>query len=757
MDWDTELAGVRIILLVENSVRFYSSYLPMLYREVMEQTQALMADGVNARQRLRRMKGASEDPSGRDVRAGLGALRETSGLHPRDHQRRALHAERGHADPQAGIEFVRRVKELDPDMPALHPVLRPRPARQDAQEIGAAFVDKHSPTLLEELRRFMRTSLGFGDFVFVLPDGTEVARVPDLAEMARALRTVPEESLLLPRLAEPLLQLVHGADGVRSWPRGCGRCGSRSSRSTEELRAYLIECFSQLRSDTRRGVVVEFSRADFDEAERLRDGSAADRWGARGADSASSTRCFSQVEKPGIAEGVRIFVPPVGRHRHRGLRPISPRERPAGIRPLRRAGRGDQRRRSCRRSFPDDHGRPAGAGGPDPLPAGGPLVEPARGLARPAVRRDLPHLHAAQQPRGPPRGACGTSAPRSSSSTPRPSLRNAKAYLRHTPYRSEEEKMAVVIQKLVGRAHGAHFYPDFAGVARSYNYYPVMDLKAEDGIAVVALGFGKTVVEGGRSIRFSPGRAGECCRSSRARRRSCENAQSGVLCLEPGAIRAIRRWPSGGRAREARPGCRGGGRDARRRGLRLVAGQRRRLRRDLPARDPAGHLRPDAEERLLSASRDLCAASARRQRAMSCPVEIEFAVNLRARTGGRRSSPSCRSGRWWSGRRRTSTRRCREPTASQILCLSPQALGHGRIRDIRDVVYVRPDAFDRARRRHRGRGRRDQRAADPGERPYLLIGPGRWGTSDPLARNSGRVAADHGARAIVETDLETCR
>src|SRR3989304_2102405 len=83
--------------------------------------------------------------------------------------------------------------------------------------------------------------------------------------------------------------------------------------------------------------------------------------------------------------------------------------------------------------------------------------------------------------------------------------RNAKAYLANTPHRPEEEKMAVVMQRLVGRPHGPWFYPAFAGVACSRNYYPVLGLKATEGLATVALGFGKTVVEGGKAVRFSPG------------------------------------------------------------------------------------------------------------------------------------------------------------------------------------------------------------------------------------------------------------
>jgi DNA-binding NarL/FixJ family response regulator len=747
VDWDTRAAGVRVILLVENSVRFYSSYLPMLYREVMEQTRALMADGVNARQRLRRMKGRPKV-----------LLAETfeQGWEIYDRHRRHLlgvisdarFKRAGHTDPRAGIEFVRRVKEQDPDMPALIQS-SDQALAETARAIAAAFVYKHSPTLLEELRRFMRTSLGFGDFVFGLPDGTEVARVRDLAEMARTLRTVPAESLVFHAsrnhfsnwcMARTEFQLAARMRPVRvsEFPDG------------EGLRAYLLGAFEQLRTDTRRGVVVDFSRADLEELggfARIGAGSMGGKGRGLGFINGFLTR------QPEQTEGVRVVVPPaivlgteVFDHflsendlRAFALSDVSDEEIDAAF---------------LRAQLP-----------PTVL---GDLAALADRVRHPLAVRSSSLLEDSHDQ--PFAGVYRTCMVPNSSLSAEGRLRdlcaaiklvyastfsqNAKAYLQRTPYRSEEEKMAVVIQKLVGRAHGTRFYPDFAGVARSYNYYPVMNLKAEDGIAVVALGFGKTVVEGGRSIRFSPGAPEVLPQFSSTKEILC-NAQVEFYALdlrghtafatagaddtmvkfdldaaeEDGTLSAIGAvWSEDNDAIYdgiSRPG------------VRLVTFGPMLKHRTFPL--------PEILGRLLRLGSE----------AMSCPVEIEFAVNLEGPEG----TPEFALLQIRPMVVEFGTENLDEAMQTigreQILCLSQQALGHGRVRDIRDIVVVRPDTFDRGETRAIAVevGRINARLRDE-QRPYLLVGPGRWGTSDRWLGIPVEWRQINGASAIVETDLD---
>ncbi len=747
VEWDTRAAGVRVILLVENSVRFYSSYLPMLYREVMEQTQALMADGVNARQRLRRMKGRPKILLAESFEQAW-ALFEKHRAHLLGVISDARFKREGHADPQAGIEFVRRVKQRDGDMPALiqssDVALEPK-----AREIDAAFLYKHSPTLLEELRCFMRASLGFGDFVFSLPDGTEVARVRDLAEMARALRSIPAESVAYHAsrnhfsnwcMARTEFQLASRLRPVRV----------SEFADAEGLRDYLLAAFEQLRTDTRRGVVVDFARADLGEPgglARIGGGS----MGGKGRGLGFINGFLSR--RPERIEGVRVFVPSTV---------------VLGTEVFDRFLSENDLGTFALSDVPDEEINEAFLRAQLPPTVLGDLAAIAERIRFPlAVRSSSLLEDAHDQPFAGvyrthmlPNGALSAESRLRDlcaaiklvyAST---FLRNAKAYLRHTPYRAEEEKMAVVIQKAVGRAHGSRFYPDFAGVARSYNYYPVMDLKAEDGIAVVALGFGKTVVEGGRAIRFSPG-APEVLPQFSSTAEIRHNAQVEFYALD---LRASLAFPALGvpdtlvkldlDAAEAdgtlgpigatwsedndvvydgisRPGTR------------LVTFGPMLKRRTFPL--------PEIVRRLLLLGAE----------AMSCPVEIEFAVNLEGEDG----KPEFGLLQIRPTVVEFGTENLEEALRTigpeQILCLSHQALGHGRVRDIRDVILVRGDSFDR--------GRTEAIAAEVGNlngrlqregRPYLLVGPGRWGTSDRWLGIPVEWRQIDGASAIVETDLD---
>ena len=747
MERDAALAGVRTIILIENSVRFYSSYLPLLYTELMEQTGALMADGVNARQRLRRMRARTKTALAETFEEGwdlftrnrhyiLGVI--TDARFPRE----------GRADPEAGLEFVRRVKAEDPDMPALIQSSDEALAEK-AHALGAGFLYKHSPRLLEELRQFMRTSLGFGDFVFTLPDGGEVARVRDLAAMPAALREVPEESLLYHatrnHFSNWCMARTEFALAARIRPVRVSEFPD-----VETLRAYLVSAFSQLRYQALQGVVAEFSRADFDDTGgfvRLGSGS----MGGKGRGLGFINSLLWQGEDaPG---NVRVFVPPaavVGTDvfdhflEENRLAPLALSDAEDDViaeqflrARLPEAIRGDLQALLERVRYPL-------------AVRSSSLLEdsydqPLAGIYRTIM---LPNNH--PDPAVRLRELCSAIQLVYASTF----TRNAKAYLQNTPHRPEEEKMAVVVQRLVGRRHGEYFYPDFSGVARSYNYYPVFDLDPEDGIAVVALGLGRTVVDGGRAVRFSPG-APQLLPQFSSTTDILRNAQREFYALglshpaglglseqddtlkrlglelaeEHGTLAAV-----GSTYSPDNDAVYDG---ISRQGIRLVT------------------FAPVLKSGVFPLSQILKKLLALGREAMSSPVEIEFAVNLR----GADDRPEFAVVQVRPMVVEVGTENLEEALQNierdQILCRSDSALGHGRIREIADVIYVRPDVFDRGRTQEIATevGKLNRELVDS-SRPYLLIGPGRWGTSDRWLGIPVEWRQISGARAIIETDLD---
>jgi hypothetical protein len=747
VEHDTRLAGVRTIILIENSVRFYSTYLPLLYAQLMKQTQALIGDVANARQRLRRLKARPKILLGETFEAGW-ALFEKYREYTLGIISDARFSRRGRIDPEAGLEFVRQVKRGHPDMPALIQSYDGGLAAK-ANALGAAFLHKRSKQLHQEILRFLETSLGFGDFVFMLPDGREVGRARNLAEMRAMLRQVPEESL----------RYHASRNHFSNWCRARTEFALAERMrpvtveafpSIEGLRRYLVEAFSQLYTETRRGVVADYATGFDEKSGFARIGS-----GSMGGKGRGLGFIHSQIASLSLAnrEGVDVFVPPAAVI---GTDVFEQFLRDNRLTELALSDAADE---AIAAAFLE------GELEASTLRDLGSFVERIRYPI--AVRSsslledsyDQPFAgiyHTYMLPNNDPgpearlQDLC-TAVKLVYAST---FFRNAKAYLHNTPYRAEEEKMAVVLQQVVGRQHGQYFYPDFAGVARSYNFYPVLDLTADGGIAVAALGFGRTVVEGGRAVRFSPAAPRSIPQFSNATD-ILHNAQSEFFALD--LQRRLRPRPGGGDdtlvslgldVAEAH-GTLGAvasvysqDNDAvydglSRRGVRLVT------------------FAPILKNELFPLAEILRELMQFGKKALSCEVEIEFAVDLKGSDGvARFGVVQIRPMVVEAG-----TANLDEVLQSRgrddILCASEHALGHGRVHDIRDVVYVRPQSFDRSRTTEIGAevGVFNHILGEDG-RPYLLIGPGRWGTADRWLGIPAEWRQISGARAIVETELD---
>jgi len=744
---DTRHAGVRTIILIENSVRFYSTYLPFLYAELMKQTQALIGDVANARQRLRRLKARPKILLAETYEDGW-ALYERYRTFTLGIISDARFARGGSIEPEAGLEFVQRVKQADPDMPALIQSYDAELAPK-AHALGAAFLHKGSKHLHKEIRRFLETSLGFGDFVFVLPDGSEVGRARNLAGIREMLRQVPEESLRYHasrnHFSNWCMARTEFALAARMRP-----ITVEEFPTIEGLRQYLIDSFSQLYAETRRGVVADFAH-EFD----AKSGFARIGTGSMGGKGRGLGFINSWLARHGGVEqdGVRIYVPAAAvigtdvfeqfmQENHLSALALSdaPDELIAGAF---LDSRLPQAAMQDLRAFVERIRYPIAVRSSSLLEDS--YDQPFAGIYRTVM---LPNNHPEPQVRLEDLCAAVKLVYASTFS------RNAKAYLVNTPYRPEEEKMAVVLQQLVGRQHGRYFYPDFAGVARSFNFYPVHDLTAEGGIAIVALGLGRTVVDGGKAVRFSPvapraipqfSGSAQIMRSAQREFYALDlehhlppqpnDRDDTLVQLDLTAAAA-----HGTLAAVASVYSRDN--DAVYDGL---------SRRGVPLVTFAPILKgglfplPEILQRLLAIGRE----------ALSCEVEIEFAVNVRGANG----NPEFAVVQIRPMAVETGTENLDEllqrVSPADVLCSTEHALGHGRVRDIHDVVYVRPQTFDRARTADIGAevGVLNHALGEQ-VRPYLLVGPGRWGTADRWLGIPVEWRQISGARAMIETDLD---
>jgi CheY-like chemotaxis protein len=736
---DTGVAGVQAILVIEDNVRYYSSFLPTIYAELMHHAHRLVPEGVNLSHKLMRLQAqpkillcGSYEEAWQYFDAYedniLGVISDVE--FPRD----------GRMTRDAGLEFARCVRQRQPDVPVM---LQSSRAENQAlaRSVGASFLLKGSPTLLQQLRRFMVDHLGFGDFVFRTPNGREVARARDLRELEERLATVPVESLAYHgernHFSNWFKARTEFALAHRLRPRKVS-----DFETVEHLRSELMHAIQDHRRQTSRGVVVDFDRATFDPRTTLsRVGGGSLGGKARGlafvdlllSDSRLAERFpgASIGVPPAAVVGTEVFDDFLERNGLRdfaldsvdeaaiGRRFLEAELPPSVTRDLRALVEAVHYPLAVRSSslLEDSQYQPF-AGIYDTF-----MLPNDHGRADVRLRQLL------------------TAIKRVFAST---FSLAAKRYFAGGPYRLEEEKMGVVLQRIVGAARGARFYPDFAGVARSHNFYPLAPMRSEDGVAAVALGLGEAVVAGEPCFRFCPRYPRHIVQFSSVAD-TLANAQREFYALELG------RTVSVGRFVPTRFPLSAAEQDGTLARLGSTYSPENDVVSDGISRDGVRLVTfaPILKHGLFPLAELLDALLQVAVGATSAAVEIEFAVNFPAEGappefGILQLRPL--------GRIREAPDAPFETTdRAALLCDSSSVLGHGTIDDVRDVIVVDMHQLDRARTHDIAQTvARFNMALMAERRPYVLIGVGRWGSADPLLGIPVTWDQIAGARAIVE-------
>ncbi|NNM07011.1 MAG: histidine kinase [Gemmatimonadetes bacterium] len=651
------------------------------------------------------------------------------------------------------MDLAQRIKEARPDIPILLQSSNPK-FREPAEGVASGFLLKGSPEMLDEIRQYLKDHSFFGDFVFRMNDnGEEVDRASDLRSLLEKLETVPVESVG-----------YHGSrHDFSSWLRARGefalayRLRPRQVSdypSFEELRQDLISSIGAYRRERSRSTVADYDPEVLSYAGgimRIGGGSI----GGKGRGLAFATRLVDRFGLEGRFPGVRIFVPPaviLGTDVFNefldgnGLRSLS----------LRSEDEGEMARRFADARFP--------------WSARQQLASFLFANSHPLAVRSSSLLE--DSPYQPFAGIFETLM--LSNDHPDPAVRleeliqaiktvyastfsrHSKTFLAATPYRLEEEAMAVIVQQLVGQDRDSLFYPDLSGVARSYNYYPTAPMTSGDGIAAVALGLGKTVVEGSPCFRFCPSFPRHNVEFSTVedmvsnsqrefwalRSGAGQEAQGpgdgGPLVQVPLAVaeeHGVLEWVGSTFSPENNTVYDGLSRD----GIRLVS-MAPILKLDMF---------PLAE--ILSDLLDVGAAGT------SSPVEIEFAVNLNNPPDQPKEFAFLQL-RPLSSNRELDAIETEEVSPEGLICESPSALGHGHLDEIFDLVVVDKNRFERAQSQECAVAvSQFNRRLTEEKRPYVLIGVGRWGSTHAWLGIPVRWGDISGAQVIVEAGFKDFR
>jgi CheY-like chemotaxis protein len=751
---DVASVGVQTILLIEDSVRFYSAALPHLYKFVLQQSQDFSKEALNEHQRTLRMRGRPKILLARSYEEAeeiydrfrdnmLGIVSDMS--FPKNGK---------HCKP-AGYDFAKKVRAADRCLPIIFASSEAGNA-QLAAALKCDFIDKNSKTFPQELRYHIRENFGFGDFKIIDPRTKAViTRIRDLKDLQKEIRTIPDDALkyhlshnhfsrfFYSRAIFPVAELLKGID-----------VGDYADMN--EARDIIFDAIVSYRRMKNTGIVAVYLKDRFDEYSnfaRIGENSL----GGKGRGLAFMGQMLKRhaVRTDSIFQNANIRIPKTvvlctdifdEFMETNSLYAIALQDIPDDqiLKYFLKAAL-PSRLIEDLKAFFDVVKRPVAIRSSSLLEDS--HYQPFAGVyATYMIPRTDDKYQMLQMLSDAVKAVYASVF-----------YRDSKAYMAATQNIIEQEKMAIVLQEVVGHAHGNRFYPTISGVARSLNFYPIGDEKPEDGVANIALGLGKYIVDGGTGLRFSPCHPHSILQMSELEI-ALRDTQTRFYALNLDM-----------------PAC-----------PQLVTDDAFNLWK-LPVRDAEedGVLKYisstyDPYDRVLldgfypGKSRKVISFSGvlqyevfplaeildfllkLGQEEMGRPIEIEFAVNL----SDNRDDEKAGTFYLLQVRPIVDSKEVMEEDLAQIapgdcLLYSTRALGHGIVGDVCDVVYVKSASFNASNNQQIAYEieKLNARFAAEGKN-YILTGPGRWGSNDPWLGIPVKWPHICNAKVIVEAGLE---
>lgn len=747
---DTASVGVQIILLVEDSVRFYSSALPHLYKFVLEQSQMFAKEALNEHQSMLRMRGRPKIKLARTYEEAvrifdqyrdnmLGIISDMSFM--RD----------GAKDPYAGYKFGQYVRKTGLIIPLVLESSESSNAVY-AKELNASFIDKNSKSYPQDLRASIMRRFGFGDFVIIDPHTKqEIMHIKDLKDLQKKVFQIPDDSLVF-HLSRNHFSRFFYSRAIFPPAEVLKHVDVSDYKDMNEARQLIFDLIVQYRRMKNSGVVAVYQKDRFDEYSnfaRIGDGSL----GGKGRGLAfigAMVKRYPKLEH----ENFMVTIPKTvvvctdifdEFMETNGLYPValSDNDDETILRYFLRASLPSKLIEDLMAFFDvvkgpiavrssslleDSHYQPfAGIYSTYMVPK----IEEKYDMLR-TVSDAIKAVYASVF------------------------FRDSKAYMTATSNLIDQEKMAVVLQEVVGSRYGDHFYPTLSGVARSLNFYPIGNEKAEDGIANIALGLGKYIVDGGQTLRFSPRHPHNILQMS-TMDLALRETQTRFYALDLKNL--AERFSVDDAFNLLKLSVKDADADGALRYIVSTFDPYDQIIRD--GYYPGGRkilsfcniLQHDVFP--LASTLDYLLGIG--QKEMGRPVEIEFAVNID------QADPKRATFYLLQIRPIVDNKEVMDEDLSLVrnedtLLSSTSVLGHGVVGDVYDVVYVKTGSFNSSNTQAIAYEiERINRGFTDREQGYVLVGPGRWGSSDPWLGVPVKWPHISNARVIVECGLENYR
>ena len=747
---DTASVGVQIILLVEDSIRFYSSALPHLYKFVLEQSQMFAKEALNDHQRTLRMRGRPKIKLARNYEEAvrifdqyrdnmLGIISDMSFMH------------NGVKDPYAGYKFGQYVRKTGLIIPF---VLESSGASNHiyAKELNASFIDKNSKSYPQDLKKKIMQRFGFGDFVILNPHTKEeIMRIKDLKDLQKKVFQIPDDSLVY-HLSRNHFSRFFYSRAMFPPAEVLKHVDVSDYKDMDEARKLIFDLIVQYRRMKNTGVVAVYQKDRFDEYSnfaRIGDGSL----GGKGRGLAfigAMVKRYPKLESDNFAVNIPktvvictdIFDEFMETNE---LYPVAlgDVDDETILRYFLRASLPSRLIEDLMAFFDvvkspiavrssslleDSHYQPfAGIYSTYMVPK----IEEKYDMLR-TVSDAIKAVYASVF------------------------YKDSKAYMTATSNLIDQEKMAIVLQEVVGSRYNDHFYPTMSGVARSLNFYPIGNEKAEDGIANIALGLGKYIVDGGQTLRFSPRHPHSILQMS-TMDFALRETQTRFYALD------LKNMAEAFSVDDAFNLVKLGLKEADAEGS---------LKYIVSTYDPYDQIIRDGyypggrkilsfvnilQHDVFPLADTLDQILRIGQQEMGRPVEIEFAVNMDPSDHTRATFYLLQI------RPIVDNKEIMDEDLSLVkneetILSSTSVLGHGIVGDVQDIIYVKTGAFNSSNNQliayeieKMNRSFTDQ------EKGYVLVGPGRWGSSDSWLGIPVKWPHISNARVIVECGLENYR
>ena len=743
--------GVQCIVVVEDSIRFSSSVLPHLFKYLFKQSRDFSKEALNDHEKMLRMRGRPKVLLARDYEEAEALFEKFGGnILGVISDMRFPHA--GVKDPTAGLSLAARLRE---EMPYTPVIIESQESenRKSVENAGYIFLDKNSKTYPQELQKAVEHNFGFGVFVVKDPvSGKEIMRIPDLKTLQRQVFNIPSDALfahcsnndvsrwLYSRALFPIAEIIRGYRFTKL-------------EQADAVRKLIFGSIVKYRKIKNRGVVAIFLKDRFDlysNFARIGEGSL----GGKGRGLAFIDQIIKRHPECDDFKGVQITIPRTvvlctdifdQFMEYNGLYNValSHREDQEILNHFLKAKLPEHLLDDFMALF-EVFNKPLAIRSSSLLEDS--HYQPFAGIYSTYM---IPYLKDKQEML---RLLCDAVKGVYASVF----YKDSKAYMNATSNVIEQEKMAIIIQEVVGEQHGDYYYPSFSGVGRSLNYYPVGDEKAEEGVVELAAGLGKYIVDGGLSLRFSPKHPTHIIQTS-AVEYALRDTQKQLYALSAIPPESHEFSTDEGFNIKKIPVQEAFKTDA----LRYIVSTfdpNDRMLRDTdwgPGRKVVTFANVLKQEVYpLAKAVDFMLSTG--QYAMGRPVEIEFAgiIDPKANTEDKKGTLYWLQMRPIVDKKEMLDDKVLEADDSELILRSDTALGHGLMDNVRHIVYVKPENFDSSRNPFLAlEVEKINRDLLEKNSPYILIGPGRWGSADNALGIPVKWPQIAGARLIIETAI----